>query len=398
MEGARFREVLRRNAMRPFTPQSGYGVEAKAGGTPPKGSNPCGLPRLEKLRRALAKEGLDAVLITQPENRRYLSGFTGSAGVLLLSQDEALLATDFRYYEQAEREAPYFQLVRMKTGEKFAELLPDLVARIGAKRVGFESKHLTFDEHERWKEVAEDFELVPTKDLVEEIRAIKEEGEIEIIKKAVSLSDEAFAHILGFIQPGMTERDVAWEIEVFMRTHGAGKVPFEIIVASGPNSSMPHATTTERVICAGEPIIIDMGAMVEGYNSNLTRTILLGQPDEKFNEIYELVLKAQLAAEEGIRPGMTGEEADEIARGVIEDAGYGERFGHGLGHGVGLAVHEKPTATKKSKEKLKPGMVFTVEPGIYIPGWGGVRIEDMVLLTEEGVEVLTQAEKLALFR
>jgi Xaa-Pro aminopeptidase len=349
--------------------------------------------RLVVLRQKLAEQDLDAILITQPENRRYLSGFTGSAGVLLISQDQAIIATDFRYYEQVTREAPGFQLAKIEGGEKFVDILPDLVAQVRAKRVGFESAHLTVDQHREWQEVAEGFELIPTKELVEGIRAVKDEGELSKIRKAITLADEAFTHIVGFIEPGMTEKEVAWELEVFMRTHGAARVAFDLIVASGPNGALPHATVSDRVIRAGEPIVIDLGAMIDGYNSDLTRTICAGQPDDRFREIYDIVLEAQRAAEGSIRPGMTGKQADGIARQIIEEAGYGDNFGHGLGHGVGLAVHEKPTLRKLSEDVLAPGMVFTVEPGIYLPGWGGVRIEDIVVMREDGVEVLTQARK-----
>lgn len=347
--------------------------------------------RLMKLREALATEGLDAILITQPENRRYLSGFTGSAGVLLISQDQAVLATDFRYYEQVEKQASDFQLAKIT--DKFKMLLPELVHQVGAKRVGFESVHLTVDQHKEWEEVVEGFELVPTKELVERIRAVKDEEELSRIGQAIALADETFAHIVSFIEPGMTEKEVAWELEVFMRTHGAEKVAFDLIVGSGPNGAMPHATVSERVIRAGEPIVIDMGAMVDGYNSDLTRTICAGRPDDKFKEIYDIVLEAQCTAEQSIRPGMMGKQADGIARKVIEEAGYSEHYGHGLGHGVGLAVHEKPGVGRLSEDVLEPGMVFTVEPGIYLPGWGGVRIEDVVVMREEGLEVLTQASK-----
>lgn len=347
--------------------------------------------RLMKLREALATEGLDAILITQPENRRYLSGFTGSAGVLLISQEQAILATDFRYYEQVEKQSPDFRLAKIT--DKFKTLLPELVHQVGAKRVGFESAHLTVDQYKEWEEVVEGFELVPTKELVEGIRAVKDEDELSKIRKAIALADEAFAHIVDFTEPGMTEKEVAWELEVFMRTHSAEKVAFDLIVGSGPNGAMPHATVSERVIRAGEPIVIDMGAMIDGYNSDLTRTICAGRPDDKFKEIYDIVLEAQQTAEQSIRPGMTGKQADGIARKVIEDAGYGDNYGHGLGHGVGLAVHEKPGVGRLSEDVLEPGMVFTVEPGIYLPGWGGVRIEDIVVMREDGVRVLTQASK-----
>ncbi len=353
--------------------------------------------RLTKLRETLTTEGLDAILITQPENRRYLSGFTGSTGVLLISQEQAVLATDFRYYEQVEMQAPDFRLAKV-TG-KFKMLLTELVQQVGAKRVGFESAHLTVDQLQQWQEVAEDavstseFDLAPTKELVEKIRAIKDEDELSKIRKAIALADQAIAYIAGFVEPGMTEKEVAWELEVFMRTRGAEKLAFNSIVGSGPNGAMPHATVSERLIQAGEPIVIDMGAVIDGYNSDLTRTICAGRPNDKFKEIHAIVLEAQLTAEQNIRPGMQGKQADAIARKVIEEAGYGENYGHGLGHGVGLAVHEKPGVGRLSEDALEPGMVFTVEPGIYLPGWGGVRIEDIVVMREDRVEVLTQASK-----
>ena len=353
--------------------------------------------RLAILRQKLAEQDLDAILITRPENRRYLSGFTGSAGVLLISQDQAVLATDFRYYEQVEKQAPDFCLAKIT--DRFKTVLPEIVHQVGARRVGFEGAHLTVDQHQEWQEVAEaavstsKFELAPTKELVQRIRAVKDDDELGKIKKAIALADEAIAHIVGCIEPGMTEKEAAWELEVFMRTRGAEKLAFDIIVGSGPNGAMPHATVSERAIQAGEPIVIDMGAMVDGYNSDLTRTICAGRPDDKFREIYDIVLEAQLTAEQNIRPGMQGKQADAIARQVIEEAGYGENYGHGLGHGVGLAVHEKPGVGRLSEDVLEPGMVFTVEPGIYLPGWGGVRIEDIVVMRENGVEVLTQASK-----
>jgi len=347
--------------------------------------------RLVVLRQKLVEQDLDAILITQPENRRYLSGFTGSTGVLLISQYQAILATDFRYYEQVEKQAPDFELA--KVAGRFETILPELVRHVAARRVGFESAHLTVEQHQQWQEVAEGFELASTNELVKGIRAVKDEDELSKIKKAIALADQAIAHIVGFIEPGLTEKEVAWELEVFMRTHGAEKLAFNTIVGSGPNGAMPHATVSERVIRAGKPIVIDLGAVIDGYNSDLTRTICAGRPDDKFREIYDIVLEAQLTAEQSIRPGMTGKQADDIARQVIEKAGYGENYGHGLGHGVGLAVHEKPGVGRLSEDVLEPGMVFTVEPGIYLPGWGGVRIEDIVVMREDGVEVLTQASK-----
>ncbi|RLC77382.1 MAG: Xaa-Pro dipeptidase [Chloroflexi bacterium] len=347
--------------------------------------------RLEKLREAIAAEGLDGLLVTQPENRRYLSGFTGSAGVLLITPDFALIATDFRYFEQVGRECPQFELVKIEG--KFTEVLPEMLADAGVKRLGFESEHLTVAQYEEWQRAAKGVEWVPTRGLVEKIRMVKTPEEVEAIRKAVALADEAFAHICECIHPGMTEKEAAWELEVYMRTHGAQKLAFDIIVASGPNGAMPHAKATDKPIEEGEPIVMDLGCVVNGYCSDLTRTIVLGSPDERFREIYEIVLRAQEEAERRIKAGISGREADAIARQVIDEAGYGDKFGHNLGHGVGLAVHEKPAVGRLSEDTLEAGCIITVEPGIYIPGWGGIRIEDMVLVKEEGTEVLTQAPK-----
>jgi len=353
--------------------------------------------RLAKLRQTLADHNLDAIVISQPENRCYLSGFTGTRGMLFISPERAILAVPFVYLEQARKQAPAFELVRFQ--KEFAEVWPGLVSEIKpaqqcrVRRVAFESAHLTVGEHGKLAARAEDAELVPTEGIVEGLRAIKDRGELDIIKKAVALADAAFVHIVEFIEPGMTEREVAWELEVYMRTHGTEKVAFDLIVGAGPNGAMPHHEVSERVIGTGEPIVMDLGARVAGYHSDLTRTICLGQPDERFTEIYDLVLRAQLAAEESIRGGIVAGDADNAARQIITEAGYGEQYGHGLGHGVGLAVHEEPFVRQGAEEVLKPGMVLTVEPGIYLPDWGGVRIEDMVLVREDGLEVLSRASK-----
>jgi len=348
--------------------------------------------RVEQLRKVLAQQELEAMIVTQPENRRYLSGYTGTDGTLILTQDKARLITDFRYTEQAEREAPGFQIVEASPTLLGTEL-GRLVADPGARRVGFESHQVTCSQCDEWKETVPEIELVPLKYTVERLREIKDESELDLIERAAAIGDGAIAHIRMFLKPGMTEKEVAWELESYMRTHGAEAVAFDIIVGSGPNGAMAHATISDRVIQEGEPIVIDLGARVEGYNSDLTRTLFLGQPDERFQELYYLVLDAQMAALTGIKPGMTGREADALARDVIEAAGYGERFGHGLGHSVGLAVHEEPRASRTSEAVLRPGNTLTVEPGIYITGWGGVRIEDLVVITEKGVEILSKAGK-----
>ena len=347
--------------------------------------------RLAKLRQILADNDLDAIVISQPENRRYLSGFTGTRGVLFISPGRAILSVPFIYLEQARKQAPAFELVRFQ--REFAEVWPELVAEVNVRRVAFESAYLTVAEHGKLAAGAEGVKWVPKEGIVEGLRAIKDGSELDIIRKTVALADAAFAHIIEWIEPGMTEREVAWELEVYMRTHGAEKVAFDLIVGAGPNGAMPHHEVSERIIGTGEPILIDLGARVAGYHSDLTRTICLGQSDERFTEIYDLVLQAQLAAEAAIRAGIVAGEVDNAARQVIAEAGYGEQYGHGLGHGVGLAVHEEPSIWQGAEEVLKSGMVFTVEPGIYLPGWGGVRIEDMVLVQEDGVEVLSRASK-----
>lgn len=356
--------------------------------------------RVDRLRRLLKEWGLEAMVITQPENRRYLGGFTGSSGALLISDDEAFLITSFVYLEQAEGQAPGFSIVRENgtalLGHNFAKALLELLDKIDARRIGFEGHHLTFAQHREWAAVLvlKGRELVAIEGLVEGMRAVKDEAELALIRQAVALTDEVCSHLINYIRPGLTEREVAWEAERCMREWGAEKLAFDVIVASGPNGAKPHAVPTERTIGRSEPIVIDMGARVDGYHSDLSRTISLGEPDERFREIYDIVLEAQERAEEGIREGMTGREVDALARQVIKGAGYGEYFGHGLGHGVGLSMRDElPRASRVSGDLLRLGSVLTIEPGIYIPHWGGVRIEDVVVVGKEGAEVLSTASK-----
>jgi Xaa-Pro aminopeptidase len=347
--------------------------------------------RLERLRSTLTDKALDAIVISQPENRRYLSGFTGSAGWLIITQDRALLVTDFRYFVQAERQAPRFELVKIK--EKFPTTVTGELADLGIRRLGFESQHLTVDEFHTLSEATENVEWVPLRDTVETIRGIKDKDEIEALRRSAALTDAAFAHMAEVLRPGMTEQEAAWAIESYMRTHGASKVAFDLIVAAGPNGAMPHARTGDHAIQPGEPIVIDIGCVVDGYCSDMTRTICLGEPGAKYLEVWGLVLQAQEAALAGIRAGVHGADADALARDPIRNAGYGEQFGHGLGHGVGLVVHEKPRASWLSEDTFAAGMSLTVEPGIYLPGEFGVRIEDLVIIDDHGVEVLSNTPK-----
>ncbi len=349
-------------------------------------------------RNVLKERKLDALLVSSEENRRYLSGFTGSAGYLFITQDDAALATDFRYYEQVEQQAPDFRLVRVTGGSSW---LPDVVAETGARRIGFESDDMTVAVHQQLIRTLKEssalegkrVRLAPTTGITVELRALKEPNEMELLQRAIDISDQAIDRVAPTIKAGQTETEVAWQLELAMRELGAESISFDTIVGSGPNAALPHHRAGERVIQEGESIVIDMGAKYEGYCSDLTRTIVVGTPDEMFRRVYDTVLGAQLTAMATVQPGMTGAEADGLARKVIEDAGYGDNFGHGLGHGVGLAVHEHPRVGLRSEDVLQEGMVFTIEPGIYLSGWGGVRIEDVVVLEKSGARPLSKAIK-----
>lgn len=347
--------------------------------------------RLRRLREEFAANNIKAIFITQAENRRYLSGFDGSAGYLLITEKKALLATDFRYIEQAGNQAPDFEIIRIKG--KVSEWFPGLVAGANVKKLGFEADAVSYSAYEQFRDALGEVETVPVKGMAEKLRAVKEPEEIVYIEKAVAIADDAYNKVSGEITAGMTEKQVAWEMEKALRENGSEAVPFEVIVASGPNAALPHHKPTDRVINTGEPVLIDMGAKYKGYASDITRTICLGEPDDKYIAIYKTVLDAQEAAEAIIKRGMTGHQADSAAREVIEKAGYGELFGHSLGHGVGLAEHELPHLSPNADETLEDGMVYTVEPGIYLSGWGGVRIEDTAVMESGKTRVITKARK-----
>ncbi|MDH4269644.1 MAG: Xaa-Pro peptidase family protein [Dehalococcoidia bacterium] len=353
------------------------------------------MERLRKLWKLIAEKGLDALLISPPENLRYLAGFTGSSGWLLISGQSAILVTDFRYVEQAKGESPGFEIIQVK--QELHDWLPRLICDLGWRKLGFESNFVSYESHHKVSEAIKakqiNLELVPTAGIVEQLRSVKEPEELILITKAVELADAALEQAKAIIRPGVTEKEVAWEIEKDLRQKGSEGVPFEIIVASGPNSALPHARPTDKTICSGEPVVIDMGARINGYCSDLSRTLFLGGANKTFQEIYNIVLKAQATAIEGTKSKMLASQADQLARTVIQQAGYGDAFGHGLGHGVGLAVHESPRLGLSSSDSLVDGMVFTIEPGIYLAGQGGVRIEDMVVLENGKARVLTKATK-----
>ena len=354
--------------------------------------------RIQRLRQRLGEEGLDGILVSSAENRRYLSGFTGSAGHLLISAADAVLATDFRYVEQAANQSPDFRVERIGRDPWFAGLAKGL----GVRRVGFESDDVTVASHSALLKSLDDAEgetpeLVPTTEIIQKLRAVKDPGELELLTRAVAIADEAMDRVAPAIEPGATEGAVAWDLERTMRELGAESVSFEVIVGAGPNGALPHHRADDTVIQAGDAVVIDMGASYEGYCSDLTRTWIVGEPDDTFKRVYDTVLRAQLAAEEAVTSSSTGAEADAIARDIITEAGYGDAFGHSLGHGVGLAVHEHPRVAARSEDVLEDGTVFTVEPGIYLSGWGGVRIEDIVVMERGRARVLSRAAKLPAF-
>ncbi|MBE0480573.1 MAG: aminopeptidase P family protein [Dehalococcoidia bacterium] len=351
--------------------------------------------RLNKLRSLLAGKGTDALLVTQNENRRYLSGFTGSAGFLVISGHEAILATDFRYIQQAEEQAPGFRIARIKG--RLTEWFPGLLAELDITSLGFEARDVSYALYQEvaaaaW-EAGSGLSLVPTEGLAESIRAMKDAEEVRSIEQAARIADEALEQVRRTLRPGMSEREVALRLELHMREKGSDTLPYEIIVASGPNSALPHARPTDRSIREGEPVVMDLGARVNGYASDMTRTFCAGKGDSTYNRIYDIVLGAQLTAVAALRAGMTGEQVDRLARTVISQAGYGDNFGHGLGHGIGLAAHEQPRLGPGSLDVLGENMVFTIEPGVYLPGWGGVRIEDTMILEHGGIRSLTAATK-----
>ena len=353
--------------------------------------------RLAAIRELLPVHEIDALLVSGPENRRYLSGFTASDpdwGMLLITAQAAFLLTDFRYQAWARQEVRDFKVCTYKLdlADTLGEHLKDL--KIG--RLGFEAVHLTYRQYQRLTQVVADagLEVVwrPLEGLVEDLRQIKTGAELAVMRRALMLTETVMRQVAGELTPGKTERQVAWEIEKRLREGGAEGLAFPPIVAGGPNSARPHHHPGDYPLQNGEPIIIDMGAKIDGYCADMTRTFILGQADEHFRKIYSLVRRAQARAEAELKAGMDSLAGDALAREVIAAAGYGEAFGHSLGHGVGLAVHETPNLSPSEARRgvLPAGCVVTVEPGIYLTGWGGVRLEDMVLLHPEGAEVLNQ--------
>lgn len=348
--------------------------------------------RIAGLRAAMAREGLKAFLVTDGLDRRYLTGFTGSAGRLLVLEDRLPFLVDSRYYEQVPREAPDLELERV--GYQPLERLAAILKDAGLSEMGVQADGLTVQELQTLEQKLPGVTLRPLVGLAAGLRASKSGSEVAAIQRAVDLVDLAMEEAYRVARPGMRERELAWRLEVFMRERGASALAFDIIVAAGENGALPHHRAGERVIGEGEPIVIDMGCVVDGYCSDLTRSFSLGPAaDGDYERVYQVVDEANRAAIAGLKAGMTGKEGDALARDLIVAAGYGEQFGHSLGHGVGLAVHEGPRLAQTAEETLPEGAVVTVEPGIYLPGRFGVRIEDMVVLGPDGARLLTRAER-----
>jgi len=344
---------------------------------------------INKLRQELLRRKIDAFLITKGVNVAYLSGFKGE-GQLLITPTRQILLVDFRFNEQAAKVAGSFQIRQRQSFRPLEESILRLVKRLKLKRLGFEASSLAYGFHHKLKSTLKSVKLIPSTDIVERLRAIKSGQEIRLLKKAAALSVKSFGFARKIIKAGRKEVEIARELQYFMRKLGAEDCAFDIIVASGKRSSLPHAPACARTIKNNEAVLVDLGCRISCYNSDLTRMVFLGRISGKLKRTYEIVRQAQQLAIKAVRAGVKIRQIDKIARQYIAKAGLGAFFGHALGHGIGREVHEYPSISPKNQGILKKGMVFTIEPGVYIPGWGGIRVEDMVLVTRTGHEVLTR--------
>lgn len=353
--------------------------------------------RIAVIRKKIVANSIDTFMVNIGENRRYLSGFTGedgqfdeTAGVLLITANLLKLATDGRYTLQAAKEAPDYEVITYDKGLPHA--LPGILADLKTQRLGFEAQRISFSQYREIRDLVQaaqlKIEMIPTTDWVESLRVIKDSDEIHRTRRASAMAETVFSKVVRNLTPGITEKAIAWDLEKALRESGADELAFPVIVASGPNSALPHAIPGERKINSSEPILFDWGIRWNGYCSDTSRTVILGKPDDTFLSVYQAVRHAQEIAIKAIKPGMSGREVDAMARRHIDSAGFGGKFSHGLGHGTGLAIHENPRLGPTSDTVLAPGMICTVEPGIYLPGWGGIRLENQVVVTANGVDVL----------
>jgi len=345
--------------------------------------------RVDKLKDYIYKKDLDGVLIQNPFNRRYLSGFTGSFGFVVITKDKNIFVTDFRYIEQASNQCIDYDIVKHTDNNT----IYDIINKLEIKRLGFEEEFITYQQYKELNNRLNSIQLVELEGIINKHRRIKSEDEIIQIRRAAEIADKTFAHICEILKPGVSEEEISLEIEYFMKKQGASGTSFDSIVASGIRSSLPHGRATDKIIEEGDFVTLDFGCIYNGYCSDMTRTIVIGKASEKQREIYDIVLKAQTEALKYIKPGIMGFEVDKVARNIIKEKGYGDYFGHGLGHGVGMEVHEEPRLSPLGKDPLESSMVVTDEPGIYIPDFGGVRIEDLVVVTEDGCEILSKSPK-----
>lgn len=349
------------------------------------------LHRIKRLLEYFDEGGFDAFYVTDPANRFYLSGFSGTTGALLLSREQYCLLTDFRYTGQASSESPDYKIIEVPGS--YNGIIAEILKDNSLFRLGCEGDHLTYNQFSDLKKMLPGIELRPGSETVEQLRICKDDSEIRHIEEAAYLADQSFTRVLAAVKAGVTEREIALQLEYFMRQSGADGVAFKIIVASGSRSALPHGVASMKTIQSGDLVTFDFGAVYRGYNSDITRTVVVGRLEPRQREIYEIVLEAQMSAISAIKAGVRAAAVDRAARGVIEKKGYGRYFGHSTGHGLGLNIHENPRLSAKDETILRPGMVVTVEPGIYLPGWGGVRIEDTVVVEDNGCRILTRSPK-----
>ncbi len=347
--------------------------------------------RLNRLQGELVKRSLDGIIITNKYNLAYVTGFYGTFGYAIITQNDAFLITDSRYIEEANKQAEHFKAIKLK--DNLYEEINLIIQKYQIKTLGFEDLDISYYKYKQLVEKTNKVTLIPIGEIFNDFKKIKDSEEIIKIKNAIKIADRAFSHILKIVRPGITEKEIALEIEFYMKKQGASALSFDTVVVSGLRSSLPHGQPTNKKIKKGDIITLDFGCIFEGYCSDITRTIAVGTISKELKDIYNIVLQAQLKALENIRPGLLAKDIDKIARDVIASHGYANYFGHALGHGVGTEVHEQPRISPKNQEVLKPGMIITIEPGIYVEGLGGVRIEDMVLITEDSIENLTFSTK-----
>ncbi len=349
------------------------------------------LERADRIRMKMAGSGVECAVIYKPENRTYLSGFTGTTGTVILTADETIFATDFRYQEQAAAECAGYTVKSISPEFTVFSLLRDLKV----SSIGLEENFASMKFRDMLCDNIPGIEVIPIEELIRELRMRKDKQEMELLRTACEITDEAFSQILEYIRAGVSERDISTELQYYMKKRGAEATPDTFIVATGARASLPHGKATDKLVESGDFITLDIGCRYKGYWSDMTRTVVLGRATAKQREIYDIVYGAQQKINGLLRPGITGAEADNIAREYITRAGYGREFGHGLGHGLGLEMHELPrlAQTEEGRFVLEPGMVVTNEPGIYIQGFGGVRIEDDVLITENGCDILCKSPK-----